>query len=130
MKILIISFNKHFTYSLLLYSWNCLKKTKCLYNFNEKNALPPISKYWLEKTAYLISQGKFDYKSCFVSIGRNNESNNSKRTIRNNFKLKIIENAFVFLLSKYLNSSLNNNNIDLIKYLRFDTNFRTLIFLT
>lgn len=119
MNIFVTSFNKLFTYNLLVYSWNSFKKSNYLYNFNEKNILPPISKLWLKKTAFLIGQGKFNYKLYFI---------NSKTGSRSNLKLKIIENAFVFLISNYLSVSLNNN-IDLIKYLRFNTSFSTHIFL-
>ncbi len=116
MSIIGISFNKLFTYNLLLYSWNCLKKTNHLLGSNKKIVVPPISKSWLQKTSYLISQGKFDYK--FYS----NNFGNGEKKVTTMFKFKIIENAFVLLLFISLRNGFFND-IDLIKYLRFNINF-------
>jgi len=125
MNIFVISFEKLFTYNLLLYSWNFLKKNKQLYNDSREITFPGVSKCWLERVAFLISQGKFNYKSFTIT-----NSSNSKKRIKSILKLKIIENAFALLLVTYLRASLTNNNIDLIKYLRFNTNLYLCVFLS
>lgn len=116
------SFNKLFTYNLLLYSWNHLKRTIRLLDSGEKFIIPPISKSWLKKISYLISQGKFDYKSYFMPVIEYNDFKNGEKRITSKFKFKIIENAFVLLLIFFFRNCFKNN-IDLIKCLRFTINF-------
>lgn len=117
-----ISFNKLFTYNLLLYSWNNLKKTIKLLDSNDRFIMPPISKTWLKKTSYLISQGKFDYKNCFIPLIRHTGFNCEEKRITSKFKFKIIENAFVLLLI-FFSRNCFSIDTDLIKCLRFTVNF-------
>lgn len=117
-----ITFNKLFTYNLLLYSWNHLKKTIKSLDTNEKFTIPAVSKSWLKKTSYLISNGKFDYNSYIVPVIGHIDFNKGRKGLISKFKFRIIENAFVLLLIFFFRNCFRND-IDLIKCLRFIINF-------
>lgn len=117
-----ITFKKLFTYNLLLYSLNHLKKTIKSLDTNEKFTIPAVSKSWLKKTSYLISTGKFDYNSYIVPVIGHIDSIKGRKGLISKFKFRIIENAFVLLLIFFFRNCFRND-IDLIKCLRFIINF-------
>lgn len=95
-----IEWKNLFTTDLLLYSWNHLINNQNVRLFNITKIYIPISRKWFLKVAYLIRYGKFMYKK-ILDIKKRSTKYNQKIFL--NLKYKVIENAFLIILSPFFN---------------------------
>jgi hypothetical protein len=110
-----LNIKKFITKELLYYSWIDLKsKRKYFFYYFDIFFLDPLNKSWFRKTSNLLRKGVYKFSTNGVLSKRYLFS---KKMILGLIKLKVLENAFSFLISLYLSKTVSLRNINLTECL-------------
>lgn len=106
-----------FTLEFLIFSCNDLKNnSKMQLEFRNYKFYYPISRFWFERTSFLIRSGSFSYKNFSVLKVKNIDR--FRNFSISFFKAKIIENAFLLLIRPYFFNSFFFKSFNLTECLR------------
>lgn len=107
------------TSNLLYYSWINLKNNRDnVFDLTFKSNIEPLSKYWFEKTSFLIRSGNYLYSNKDNLLSSDRNVNFSNKISSSSVKDKIVENAFLILLKLFFSTSFNSKNINLTECVR------------
>jgi hypothetical protein len=106
-----------FCYLIQSYSWVDLKiNRKANFYLYRKNFFEPVSRFWFERTSFLLKKGFFSYSSFNSSLRK--KSFNYRKRFLEVLKLKIIENAFLLILKSYFFARISLQSMNLTECVR------------